>query len=230
MAAVARTRRAGIERWAGLGGVLYVVLFIGGVLLAFSGTPDGDAPPAEYVQFFGDSGNRDQIEVGWCLVVLGVFFFIWFLAALRRFVGDIDGDGFLTFLVTFGGATYATLTLAGMSVVTGISTMSDDTFRHQVDPAVIHAGGDAGYVIHASGGVGAAAMMIATTLAVRRAALIPGWLGVVGVVVGVLAIGSIFFVPMFLIALWILVAGVLLLRRANVPGAPVEGTPGTGAT
>jgi len=43
MAPVEARRPHGVERWADLGGILYVVLFIGGVLLAFSGTPNGDA-------------------------------------------------------------------------------------------------------------------------------------------------------------------------------------------
>jgi hypothetical protein len=49
MATVGAARQRGIERFAGLGAVLYVVLFIVGCILAFEGTPDSDAPPAEYM-------------------------------------------------------------------------------------------------------------------------------------------------------------------------------------
>jgi hypothetical protein len=209
------TRPRGIERWAGLGAVAYVVLFIVGDVLAFGGTPDSKSAPAKYVSYFGDSGHRDKIVLGWALVVLGVFFFLWFLSALRQLLRTIDGDGLLTTLATIGGAVYAALSLAGVSIYAAISTMSDDTFRHQVYPGIIHAGGDAGYVVHSAGGAGAGAMMIAASIAASRAGLIPRWAGAAGIVSGVLALGSVFFFPQILIALWLLVAGVLVSRAAG---------------
>jgi hypothetical protein len=217
MATVQAARPRGVHRWAGLGGILYVVLFIAGSIVAFNNAPTGDDPPSKYVSFYGDGGHRDRISLGWALVVLGVFFFLWFLGALREVVRSTDADGFLTTLVTVGGAVYAALALAGISAWAAIATMSDDTFHHQVYPGIIHAGSDAGYVIHASGGVGAGTMIIAASLAASRAALIPRWAGIVGIAFGILGVASIFFFPQALIAIWILVAGWLLLRAARRP-------------
>jgi hypothetical protein len=221
MATVEAGRPSGVQRWAGLGGILYVVLFIAGSIVAFNNAPTGDDRPAKYVAYYSDSGHRDKISLGWLLVVLGVFFFLWFLSALVQILRSIDADGFLTTLVTVGGAVYAALALAGISLWTAIATMSDDTFHHQVYPGIIHAASDAGYVIHASGGVGAGTMIIAASLAASRAALIPRWAGIVGVVFGILGIASIFFFPQALIAIWILVAAWLVFRASDRPlGAP----------
>src|SRR4051812_1931934 len=162
MATVEAGRPRGLERWAGLGGILYVVLFIGGVVLAFSGTPDGDSPPAKVIAYYRDSGHRDRIGFGWIAVMVGVFFLLWFLSGLRQLLSRIDDDGFLTTVAIFGGAVYATLSLAGISVWMAIATMSDDTFQDRVYPGIVHAGNDAGYVIHSAGGIGAGAMIIAT--------------------------------------------------------------------
>jgi hypothetical protein len=227
MATVEAAKPTRIQRWAGLGGILYVALLIGGSVLAFDATPNGDDPPAKFVSYFGDSGNRDQIGIGWILVVLGVFFFIWFLSALRQVLGSIDGDGFLTTLATVGGTVYAALVLAGISVWMGIATMSDDTFNHQVYPGLIHAGNDVSYVIYTSGGIGAGTMMIAASLAASRGALIPRWAGVVGIVFGVLALGSIAFFPQALVGIWILVAAVVVFRASGRPvgGPPAPATP-----
>jgi hypothetical protein len=216
-------RPSGLARWATLGGVAYVLLFIVGVIVMDSGAPDFDAPPAEVIKYYGDSGNRDQIALGWGLILLSVFGFLWFLGALRQFVRRIDAEGLLTTLVTVGGAVYASLTLAGAGLQAGILTMSDDTYRDQVFPGLIHAARDASYVIHSSGGVGAAVFIVGASLAASRARLVPGWAGVVGVIIGVLAIASIFFFPQILIAIWILVASVLLFMAA--PG-PREALPG----
>jgi hypothetical protein len=205
---------AGIARWAALGGILYVVLFIVGTILLFSGSPDGDAPPAKVIEWYSDSGHRDRVAFGWIVSGLGVFFFLWFLSSLRRTVRRHEGeDGFLTALTTIGGAVYATLALAALAVNQGIRTMSDDTYRHQVFPGLIHAANDAGYVLHATGGAGASAMIIAASIAAMRAAAVGRWVGWLGVAAGILALGSIAFFPQAAIGIWILVvSGGMFLR------------------
>ncbi len=222
MSTIAPAPSRSLERWGALGGIAYVILFLGGVILAYSGQPDGDAPPAKVISYYADSGHRDKIFIGWVLVMLGVFSLLWFLAALRQFLRRVDADGFLTNLATIGGTVYAAMTLAAISLDTAIRTMSDDTFRHQVFPALIHAAGDSGYVIHSAGGIGIGALIIATSAAAARAGVLPRWAGTVGIIVGVLALGSILFLPQFLIALWLIFAGWLLYRAtaAVPPAAP----------
>ena len=77
------TPRSGLERWAALGGVLYVVLFVVGTIFAVGNEPAGDASPTDVMRWYAKSGHRDRIHIGWVLVGLGIFFFLWFLAALR---------------------------------------------------------------------------------------------------------------------------------------------------
>lgn len=223
MSTTAGRRESGLARWAALGGAAYVVLFIAGIVVKDNGVPDFDAPPAEVIAYYSDSANRDQIALGWGLVILGVFFFLWFMSAVREFMRRIEAEGLLINLATIGGTVYAALTLAGIGLETGVQTMSDDTYRDQVFPALIHAARDAGYVLHATGGVGAAALIIAVSLAALRAGLVPAWAGWVGVVIGILAIGSIFFFPMALIAVWLLVVSFLLFQATPQTR---EGTPG----
>ena len=164
-ASSAISSRRGIEAWAGLGGVLYVVLFIVGSILALGGAPSSDAAPAEVMRYYAKSGHRDRISVGWILIVLGVFFFLWFLGRLWQVIRGLDAAGMLSLVVGAGGAVYAALTLAAIGLNVGIRTMSDDTYQHQVYPDLIHAADDAGYVMHASGGMGIGAMMIAASVA-----------------------------------------------------------------
>jgi hypothetical protein len=218
---------APLARWAALGGILYVVLFIIGTILLFDGEPDGDASPAKVIAYYSDSGHRDKIAIGWIVAGLGIFFFLWFLSSLRRTVRRQEGeDGFLTALTTIGGVVYATLAFAAIAVNVGIRTMSDDTYHHTVYPGLIHAADDAGYILHATGGAGASAMIIAATIAAMRAEAVPVLVGSLGVLAGVLALASIAFFPQAAIAIWILVAsGGIFLRggrdtdtRATMPG------------
>ena len=219
-------RARGLEQWAGLGGIAYVVLFIVGGILAFGGQPDLDADPGTVEVYFADGGHRDRIVYGWILIMLGAFFLLWFLSSLRLTLRRLDPGGVWTNLASIGGVIYAALAIAAVSLSTAIKTMSDDTYQNTVYPELIHAADDAGYVMHASGGIGAGAMMIAASIAALRAGAVPTWLGWIGAVAGILALGSIFFFPQFLIALWLLVAGALLFVAGRRPDVPrVEDAP-----
>jgi hypothetical protein len=201
-----------LVRWAALGGVAYVILFVVGTAVAHGGAADTGGPPGKIIAYYRDGGHRDKVALGWFLAILGVFFFIWFLAALRQAVRRLAGDGVLGMVTTVGGAVYAALTLVAFSVDAGVKTMSDDTYHHAVYPGLIHAADDTWYVLHSAGGVGIGAMMIAASLATLAAPRMPRWLAWLGVLAGISAIISIFFFPWFVIAAWLVVASVLVFR------------------
>jgi hypothetical protein len=208
--------RAGVFRWAALGGVAYVVLFVIGVILLFGNSPDSSSAPAKIIAYYSQSGHRDRINFGWILVGLSIFCFLWFLSALRGTVRRLEGDdGFLTGLTAIGGAVYAALTLASIAVETGIRTMSDDTYHHTVYPGLIHAADDVGWVLHASGGAGIGAMIIAASLAGLRAGAVPRWAGWLGVVAGILGLALLIFFPWFVVAAWILVVSIGMFIRGG---------------
>jgi hypothetical protein len=125
------------------------------------------------------------------------------------------GGSFLAAVVAIGGTIYTTLALSDIAISLGIRTMSDDTYRHTVYPGLIHGADDAGYVLHATGGVGAAAMIFATSIALlgaRRST----WLAWFGMLAGLAALASIAFFPQLILALWLLVAGAMLLSWGRV--------------
>jgi hypothetical protein len=220
-AAVTRTPSA-LQRWSLLGGAVYVVFFIAGAIISFSGSPSGDASDAKVKAYWGVASHRNRLYWGWLLVLLGVFFFIWFVAALRQRMRDSD-TGFLGTVVALGGALYATTTMIAFSLVVAITTMSDDTVKsefngrivHTVYPELIHAANDAGYVLHAGGAVGISALIIATSVAAMRLGRLGRGLGIVSIVAGVLSLGSIFFFPMILLALWILITSIVVFVRSG---------------
>ena len=210
-------RPRSVAGWTILGGVLYVVLFVIGTIVLFDGAPDSSAAPAKVIQWYSDSGHRDRVNVGWILITLAVFFLLWFIAALRRAVSMVDGEGILTGVVGIGGGVYAALAFASVALNAGIRTMSDDTYQHRVFPELIHAAGDVTWVMHATGAVGLGAMIIAASLAFMWGGVWPSWAGWVGVFVGVLALGSIAFFPQILFLLWILVVSIMMFLRPHSP-------------
>jgi hypothetical protein len=212
-AATAARTRTGLARWAFLGGVLYVVLFVIGTIVIYGGQPDTSSAPAKVIAYYSDSGHRDKINVGWILIGLAVFFFLWFIAALRRAVAAVDGERILTTIVAIGGSIYAALAFAAVSVEQGLKTMSDDTYQHRVFPELIHAADDVSWVMHATGAAALGAMIIAASLAFMRARAWPGWAGWLGVVIGILTLASVAFFPQFLFLAWILVVSIVLFLR-----------------
>src|SRR5881394_1612585 len=203
----------GFARWAALSGAVYVLLFVVGTIVLFSGAKGGDDPPATVIKWYSDSGHRDRVNFGWILIGLSIFFLLWFIAALRRAVNAGDPDGILTSVVTIGGSIYAALALVAVALNDGIRTMSDDTFQHRVYPELIHAADEAGWVIHASGAAGLAAMIIAASYAFMSRGTWPKWAGWLGMVIGVLSLAAIVFFPQFLFLLWILVVSVVMFLR-----------------
>ena len=208
--------QAGIFRWGALGGAAYVVLFAIGTILIFGDSPDSSSAPGKIIAYYSDSGHRSRMNIGWLVAGLGVLGFICFVVALRQTVRRLEGDdGFLSGLVAIGGGIYATLALAGLSVDVGLRTMSDDTYHHQVFPGLIHAADDVSWVLHASGGTGAAAMVIAASVAGLRAGAVSRWLGWVGIVAGILSLALLVFFPWFVFALWMLVVSIGLFIRSG---------------
>jgi hypothetical protein len=114
--------------------------------------------------------------------------------------------------------------MAGIAVADGIKTMSDDTYQHQVYSGVIHAASDASYLLVTTGGAAMGALIFATSIAIRRYAILPRWVSWFGFVAGVCAIASLIFFTMLLWLLWIAVASVTLFL-ASRPAAAARREP-----
>jgi hypothetical protein len=70
-------------------------------------------------------------------------------------------------------------------------------------------------MLHASGGAGAALMVIAASVAGMRAGAVARWLGWVGIVAGIISVGLILFFPWFIFGLWVLVVSIGLFIRSG---------------
>ena len=208
----------GLRLWSSLSGLVFVVLVVVGSALLFDGP--GDGSPAKMSAWYGSSSNRMHVNFGWILTGLGLFALIWFVAALRERVRESEQASpeqgtFLSTIVLVGGTVYVAVAMAGIAIADGIKTMSDDTYHHQVYSGVIHAAGDASYILVATAGAAMAALIFATSIAVRRYAILPRWVSWFGFVAGVAAIFSLIFFTMLFWLLWVAVASVALFLRSR---------------
>jgi hypothetical protein len=203
----------GLRLWASLGGLVFVVLAVVGTMLLADGP--SDSSPAKMASYYGSSSNRLHINIGWILTGLGLFVLIWFVAAVRERIRESEQAApeqgtFLSTIVLVGGTVYVAVAMAGIAVADGIKTMSDDTYHHRVYSGVIHAASDATYILIVTAGAGMAALIFATSVAVRRYAILPRWVGWFGFAAGVAAIFSVIFFTMLFWLVWVAVASVSL--------------------
>jgi hypothetical protein len=207
-----------LRAWSSLGGIAFTVLAVVGAIFLYDG-PQGSSP-AKMAAWYGSSGHRTHLNIGWLLSGLALLCLIWFVASVRERVAvaeqaDTPGASFLSTLVTVGGAVFVAAGICQIGIADGIKTMSDDTYHHQVYSGVIHAAGDASYIILAGSGVAMASMIFAIALAIFAFGLLPRWVGWLGVVAAVAAIFSLFFFTMIVWLLWIAVASVMLYLRSS---------------
>ncbi|HEU5363588.1 MAG TPA: hypothetical protein VFU56_09620 [Gaiellaceae bacterium] len=203
--------------WSSLGGIAFSVLAVIGAIFLYDG-PQASSP-AKMTAWYGSSSNRTHINIGWVLTGLSLLCLIWFVANLRERVAVAEqaertGASFLSTVVAIGGTVFVAAGICQIGLTDGIKAMSDDTYHHQVYSGLIHAAGDAGYVILAGSGVAMASMIFAVALAIFAFGLLPRWLGWFGVVAGVAAVFSLFFFTMIVWLLWIAVTSVMLYLRS----------------
>jgi hypothetical protein len=206
-----------LRAWSSLGGVAFTVLAVVGAIFLYDG-PQASSP-AKMTAWYSSDGNRTHIHIGWMLVGLALLCLIWFVAGVRERVAVAEQAGapdasFLSTLVTIGGTAFIAAGICQIGIADGIKTMSDDTYNHQVYGGLVHAAGDASYVVLAGSGVAMASMIFAVALAIFAFGLLPRWVGWFGVVAGIAAIFSLFFFPMLVWLLWLAVASVMLYRRS----------------
>lgn len=218
------TGKRGLPEWAALGGVAYVGLFIVGLIFMFGGEPDLGGSPDKVIAYFSDAGNRDKVVLGWMLCALGLLFFLFFVASLRNIVSRFD-DGILATLTTLGGGVYATLALAAIALEQAARSMSSDSYQNEVYPELVKLAGDAGYILHATGGVGLSVMILAASMAFIRSGVVPKWAGWVGFVAAFAALTTVAFITVFVWMLWIIaVAIVLFWKGAGTTENPAQAT------
>ena len=156
-----------LRAWSSLGGIAFTVLAVVGSIFLYDGPQSSS--PAKMTAWYTSGGNQAHINVGGILVGPALLCRIWFIAGVRERISlaeqaDAPGASFLTTLVTIGGTVFVAAGVCQIGLADGIKTMSDDTYHHQVYSGLIHAAGDASYIILAGSGIAMASNGIIATI------------------------------------------------------------------
>src|SRR5262245_11515357 len=79
-----------IERWAPIGGILFVIFMVVGSMLVGE-VPAPDAPHQEIVDYLADSHAHHHNIIGAYLWVIGALMFLWFLVRLQSDLRKAEG-------------------------------------------------------------------------------------------------------------------------------------------
>jgi hypothetical protein len=204
---------------AAIAGIVYSVLSAVAIVLLrlFDPTLSDQA----LVSWFSDEGNRWWVILGLNLVTLSSVAFLWFVAVIRRRIGDREDRFFAT---VFLGSAIAwvviwmagAVSLAAVPIAQGFA----DDWTPTPDSIRVTSGLAAGWLLVVGPRIQALFVFSTSTVFLRTEAL-PKWLAYVGYAMGL----SLFFIPLvwrpvlFGFPIWVLIASstILLVRGTDQP-------------
>jgi len=209
--------RSGL-RAGGIAAIVFAVLFVVGFLFV-SDTPEGDESNLKWLRYYADSDNRRMIVIGAIVLALAAVAFLVFLGVLRErlrnaapgaeWVGTTAFASGLLFV-----AMLAVATLGTASVSASVQFGDNPVVRDADVLRTFESLGIGALVLF--GAAAAGLLIITTSIAGGRAALLPRWLVVAGYIAGVIVLlGGLFFIPLVLFVLWMLVVGIVMLRGSG---------------
>jgi len=208
------------SRGTAWGGVVFAVAYFVGVTLMLGPTPSDEhsGQPVKYAadwnRVFADSGKRNQMLVGAYVLAIACIAIVVFGSHLRDRLAAAGAatSGRLAFA---GSIMFATITLAGGTAVVWLAGAKAFGSTPLPRGELAYLAPQLGYaLLLLGGGATAALMLVASGFGSARSRALPAWLGWAGVVVGVLVFAfGVFFMPMILLVLWVLIAGIVGLRR-----------------
>jgi hypothetical protein len=210
------------SRRAGLSGLAFIVITV--VVFALTTGPEANASDQAILDFFSDSTTQVTMIAGTVLTGAAGLAFLAFVTSLRALLISAGSDDWWTQLaygsgLVCAGLIFVTLGVGG-SAIAATYQFSDD---FELDPQTARLFLFVGETWLAAAIVVAFVPLIfGTSLTARRAGLLPSWLTWFGFVIAALGLLSapMFGAPIFLVALWVLLVSIVLLRRRTSSSSP----------
>ena len=199
-----------------LSAALGAVLFIVGYLIVLRVPGGADVKGTDFAKFYDSDGKMAQALLMEVALVLATIALAWFFIELRAALGT----GVLAQLGgTLGTLGVVTVAIGGALLLgpVAVQLISDAPF---VGVPIAQTFAQAGFVVTLLIGMGLiAASTILVSLAMGRAGLIPSWLRIVGIVAGVITLGSVIALPGLIFPIWLLILAAVGPGKSAKPAA-----------
>jgi Domain of unknown function (DUF4386) len=211
------------DRWGPLAGALGVVCFVVAIVMYGNGPKDDDQA---IVAYFAKSSHQTKYLVAFYFFFAAFLLMLAFLTSLRALLVEAEGaPGRLTALAFAGGVASAVLLLAANAFFAAPAITAKDTSKFKLDPNTYRFINDTGYVFFVTGVMAAVLMVVATSVIALRTGVFPRWFAWVGFVAALTFLVAFFFVPVFVLWGWILVASGYMLLSERRTARPITTAP-----
>lgn len=168
---------------AAIAGIAYGVLAFVGLWLMFQ-YPELSLPETELVAWFQDQGNRTMLLLGLNLVSISSVAFLWFIAVVRRRLGDRE-DRFFTIAFLGSGIAFVAVWLAAAAALAAPAVAMDQADGATTSPAsaALASGLNSALLAVIAPRLAAVFVLVVANL-IRQTRVLPTWLAVASYVVG----------------------------------------------
>src|SRR5262245_60555876 len=175
-----------IERWAPIGGILFVVLMVVGSMLV-GDVPAPNAPDHEIANYLADSGNHTRNLIGAYLWGLGALAFPWFLIRLRNDLRRAEGGSGALSTLTFGaGVAFTAVWMASAGIFASVAYAVALRDAPVSDPDLVRVLPAAGRLLLLfGGGFAGSLLLLAASLVILRTRVFGRWLGGLGILAAI---------------------------------------------
>jgi hypothetical protein len=209
-----------LERWAPLGGIIFVVLMVVGTAFV-ADVPDPDAPQQQLATYLADSSNHTRNIMGAYMWVLGALAFLWFVTRLRSVLrGAEGGTGALSNLVFGAGVVYSALMIASGVVFAAVAYAVELRGATVSDPDFVKVLPQMAWMILLLGaGFAGLLLVLATSILSFQTGVLPRWLAWLGIVAAIALLFDVLYVNIVPLLIWVLAASIVLLMRRDTATA-----------
>jgi hypothetical protein len=203
-----------LERWAPLGGILFVVLMLVGAFFV-TDVPEADASASEITAYLADSDNHVRNIIGAYMWVVGALAFLWFLTRLRADLRRAEGGPGTVSSLAFGaGIVFAALWVASAAALATVAYAVElqdapvsDADLVRVLPQM------ASLFLLLGGGFGGFLLIVATSIVSLQTGVLPRWFAWLGIVVAIVLPFDLIYLNIIPLVVWVLIASIVLLTR-----------------
>jgi Domain of unknown function (DUF4386) len=209
-----------VERWAPIGGIVFVVLMVIGSIFV-GDLPSADDSDQEIADYLADSDNHTRNIIGAYLWVVGALFFLWFLTGLRSDLRKAEGGtGVLSNLAFGAGVAFAAVWMVSAAALASVAYAIELGDAPVSDPDLVRVLAPlGGLLLLLGGGFAGLLVLLAAALAIFRTGVFPRWLAWLGIVAAIVLLFDVIYGNIFPFWVWVFVASIVMVRRREATTA-----------
>jgi len=208
-----------IERWAPIGGIVFVALMVVGSMLV-SDVPAPDAPEQQISRYLADSANHMRNIIGAYLWAVGALTFLWFLVRLRNDLRRAEGGTGTLSNLTFGaGVAFAAVWMASAGAFASVAYAVALRDAPVTDPDLVRVLPPMGRLMLLWAGFAGLLLLLAAAVVILRTGVLPRWLAWLGIVAAVALLFDLTYGQILPFWTWVFVASIVMLMRREETGS-----------